>query len=404
MSDSTVSSLSNQHKLMFATLKHNPPDDEIGHLASLLSDEQWCEFASLVIDQHRVGPLVWSALDKSRLQNIPSRIGERLKSHSHRAAIDSLRLKAETLKIVGTLNKSGIVPAILKGWPLEEDLFRSAGKRVMRDVDLLVADNEIAKTAEILLSIGYRSDIEMIFRSQAKIDFAGNFTKDYILYSVDRQSIVELHTRPVRLRHLLPTKALSFQTKSVLFQEREVAFRILSDPSCYLYLAIHGQMHRWQRVKWLCDFPPLMQRMTETDWREIIHLSRIYGVQRTACSALVACGRLFGVRIPEQAAPLLAAVDEEKIAATICRDIANARPASGMPTLKQSFEILANDYGLSDRWRPKASAVLRHLHLPAEIAKTRLPDRLLFLLYFTLPFRLTARLLSRLPLLRKSRL
>jgi len=368
-------------RIMFTCLKTPVPREQLQKLADNLQTPGWDEVARLAIDRHRVGPRVWSHLKAATGAAMPPGPKARFDADARQTAQRAMALMAQTARVIGALNQVSIEPVLLKGWSLEEDLFGSIARRVMSDIDLMVPSADLPNAATALRRLGYRCEKENLFASKNRLDFYLRFEGD-VTFHLDRPAIkLELHARPFQNAQLLPTGTLQLKPKTITMSGSTARYQSLDDPSCFLYLALHGYSHRWERAKWLCDIPPLLQRMTNLDWQTILIQAKALKVEGAAGTALVLANKFLETPIPPIAQPLLEKA-EGRIGTNIAmRHIVSADMQKQRLPLRNWLEAHAVYFGASRRPRAILQAIKMRLVIPSDIANSGLPDRLLFLHY-----------------------
>jgi hypothetical protein len=190
--------------------------DEIGRVAW----EGVVELAS----QHLVTPTLHRGLaDKGLLADLPAELRDYLEAIYALNGERNRQIVAQTVEIAAALNAIGIEPVVLKGVAdLCAGLYRDPGARVIGDVDLLVAGDQLAAAGAALAAIGYRGT--------GPADFAyGAHHHDRPLARPDDAAWIELHTEPVA-----PAFASLLSAKRVLRDARRVvsAARRYGCPRC----------------------------------------------------------------------------------------------------------------------------------------------------------------------------
>ena len=102
-------------------------------------------------------PAIWSAISANGLQDLLPEDVFSFLNFIHRCnAVRNARLRAQLEELVAALNVAGIVPTLNKGTALLA--LASAGRpadRIMRDIDVTVADHEKETAQKCLLQLGY---------------------------------------------------------------------------------------------------------------------------------------------------------------------------------------------------------------------------------------------------------
>ena len=264
------------------------PDDDARRDAirvAAAAVEDWDEIPRLA-DRHRVEPLVAHGLAAAGLP-VPPALDAAV--DHHRAL--SLRDIGETLRIAAALDEAGIAHRFLKGAPLG---MRAYGNPLLKrswDIDLLVPPADAVRAATLLRTLDYAEHMpprpldEVEYQRWSVVSKEAEFTSP-------RGSTLELHWRVSDHPMLLPElDASSPARREMLFADRSVA--TLDDAATLAYLAVHGTIHAWSRLKWIADFNAF-NRLRSTESRErLAQDARSHGVGDALDCALLLASRLF---------------------------------------------------------------------------------------------------------------
>jgi hypothetical protein len=169
----------------------------------------------------------------------------------------------------------GIPLVGLKGTALHAIGIYQAGERPMADVDLLVRDEDVERTARMLEALGFRETLETwkhrVFEpSQFRV--AASFGEH-----CDNGIKIELHSR---IRETLPLHAVEM-TQLVWPRLPHAGLNGYRSPAALLsHLVLHaaGAMaFRWLRLLQLHDIARLSARMTDADWDEFLTSAAPHG-------------------------------------------------------------------------------------------------------------------------------
>lgn len=150
-------------------------------------------------------PALYSALRrKNLLDQAPGDVAEYLLAVYELSVRRNLKLKKQLLKVVIEFNRHGIVPLILKGAIalVDDKPYCDIGVRMMRDLDILVAQEQLSQCVDLLSSMNFRFVDE-----QADWQTAHHVQP---MYHKDSQAVIELHRQiaPGEYARLLPAEAL----------------------------------------------------------------------------------------------------------------------------------------------------------------------------------------------------
>ncbi len=206
----------------------------------------WAEFLRLATSRHRVAPAVRHELLRCGIE-VPEEVRSALDSAYRDAATAALAQKGETLRIAAIFERERIPFAVLKGWPLAESCMGSAALRQAKDLDLLVAPDDAERGMEALTRAGYLR----VIGADAET------AKDAMLFRPETGVELELHWRALAqldMPGLLPREAAPAGCAPVPGMAAHLA-----------YLAAHGTVHAWDRLKWLLDIRAIVARRSEAE-------------------------------------------------------------------------------------------------------------------------------------------
>lgn len=279
--------------LLVAVLADDPQCS--AQLSQTMTERDWHVFTDLAIDRHRVAPLI-----TSHLQHLdpPQAVADTLTDCAQRNAMQVLHQVATLREINECFAAREIRFAVLKGWPLSEDLFGSNNARQTKDIDLLVAPDMTMPAAEALLSMGFEpsTDHPERFRLLGSSSLQEEFN-NVSLQAKSTGLCVELHWR---CHQFSGWPELFTNGSNLSTQQTPIGALTVPDPrNNLIYLAIHGSMHRWSRLKWLCDIAKLAKRRGITLLAEDVEYARANGAGRPLELALFLAGGLLGSPCPE---------------------------------------------------------------------------------------------------------
>ena len=222
-------------------------------IASGLTSEDWRTFTNLVVDRHRVAPMVLKAASDIGLE-MPTEVAAAISSTANNDAAAALRQKAESFRVLSQLANAGCRPSVLKGWPLAEALYGSAGLRHAKDLDLYIAPHEIDLCIAVMADLGYEIDDE----HRARIPFIDRpgFRQEFndlSLYHAARDVQIEVHWRSYHFRGWPDLRNIPGALQDWPLDRTGLIVRVPSPTANLIYLSLHGQQHIWLRLKWLLD-------------------------------------------------------------------------------------------------------------------------------------------------------
>ena len=204
-------------------------------------------------DRHRVASLLW--LGVRTAGEADPRAEAALGRPGARRSARGLRQLAGLREAGLRLADAGIPMLVLKGLPLSARLFGSPLARDCVDIDLLVPPEAADAAVRALAGGGWRLVKPSFEPTPGNVRLYDRFVKDRLL--VGPRGPVELHHRLTSNPFLLERPFEGLLADAATVEVGGVPFRAPGDEDLFAYLAVHGQLHRWSRLKWLCDFAAL---------------------------------------------------------------------------------------------------------------------------------------------------
>lgn len=199
-----------------------------------------------------------------------------------------LRFMQALLGVTAILHMHHIPHIILKGIPLNIQLYDQHCVRELRDIDILVATQDIHATHEHLLHLGYQLKSIVHPRYFAN-DYA--FLTQYLdqlsYWHPAKQVYIELNWQPNnRYTHFL-TQQFAVHTQNIMIFDTEHNF---------LYLCTHAAKHLWDHLKWLLDLAVFIKKFSIC-WPKVIALAQQTQSTRILLEARLLLQRHFQIDI-----------------------------------------------------------------------------------------------------------
>jgi hypothetical protein len=255
----------------------------------LLQDEgsiDWSRFLRTA-RFHRVQGLVWRAL---RRQRVPPPIAEALKTDAEAIAIANLRAAAGSRELLAAFDDAGVALLFVKGLTLGVLAYGGVASKSAADIDILVAEDDVARAAELLRRCGY-----VLVVPQADEDVCAwhRRAKESLWAKENAGLHVDLHSRLADNRALIPT--LTVHSPSCCVEvSPAIALPTLTDDELFAYLAVHGASSLWFRLKWLTDFAALLHPKDGAEIERLYRRSQMLGAGRAADQGLLLADAIYG--------------------------------------------------------------------------------------------------------------
>ena len=252
-----------------------------------VDNELWLETIRLA-SAHLVLPALATGLDGAGQDwSIPDDAHTYLDAMREANRIRNTTLKAALGVVVNGLRSNGIEALAVKGAAFLVNDASVPAWRFLSDLDLIVAEEHLARAVGVLAELGFRSaggDYDV--RRDAHVPAT---------LGTDGTTIVELHSRPFASGHWPDLEA-------ALWRDRRADAGIPSAEARVAYLLLHSQEHHGYfaqsrlLLRDLLDLAMLARAETNLDWGAA--LGHIPEPSRDRAAALLAAGARFGIEMP----------------------------------------------------------------------------------------------------------
>ncbi len=385
-------------------------------LAALNSGPDWDEYFALV-DWHRTPALSWEALRRTPKATLPAEVSQALQQRSTSCQMRAMRLASMLIQVLEDFNHAGIPLIPLKGPLLSLEIYGNLAIRHSRDIDIMVALDDMSRAQACLEKIGWRVyiDEERAGMTQNQevagaggwiveawelsrafsprhTEFLREIGHHTVYWHPVQQCLLELHWRTHRES---PDHTAGQWARSTALTWHGFNYRSLSAVDLALHLCEHGNSHCWSRAKWLGDVARIYAA-NYVDWSAAFRSARALGEENSLLLCLRLLSDLYGLPLPEElAAPAgrLPSLFLDRVALSMLNP-AERHPGSALATLRMAVSRLYYERWLHRRrsWR-EIFADLAFCKLDFELL--RLPDRLFWLYIPLRPILWVRRCLSR---------
>jgi hypothetical protein len=249
---------------------------------------------------HRVLPLLYRNLLHVDRAAVPAFAIQRLQAAFESNVRRNLFLTRELVRLLDVFAASEIPVIPYKGPILASQLHGDPGLRQFSDLDILVPINDVARTRALLMSQGYRPDIEM---TEPQLRAYVRREKDMTLLREDLGIDLEVHWR-ITAEHdavRIPPDVLWRQVCPYTFAGRSL--QTLTLESLLLVLCVHGARHVWEKLGWLCDIAAITRR--PLNWDRVIDEAISLDCERILALGLSLARDLLDAELPARALALI---------------------------------------------------------------------------------------------------
>ncbi len=265
------------------------------NLVPAMNQTDWDAFARLAVERHRLGPLV---LDRLSIIDPPAEILNLLEGAAQQNAVNVLHQVSAVRAIRKTFENDKVPFAVLKGWPLSEELFANGSSRHARDIDLLIDPSQLRGASNALQGLGFLPTQEhawhhTLIGHPSLLDELNNLS----FSDPETGVMVELHWRCNQFKGWPePFEGLGH------IGEHNSSIGTISVPceqQNLIYLSIHGSLHRWSRLKWLYDVAKLAERRGHDQLEQDMVVADNKKAGRPFALGLFLANQVFGTPCPK---------------------------------------------------------------------------------------------------------
>jgi hypothetical protein len=341
----------------------------------------WEAFPDLV-RRHRVHPQTLAALKGHPA--VPDSVITTLDRRAKALRLRGLRQLAELLRATALLRDAGIPVAEIKGITLGVLAYGTAENKESVDLDLLVPPEAGREALQLLLAHGYRHKRAGTGLTADQIRALVRNRKDVGLLGPGKAKL-ELHWGLNSGTGLLEGagETLAWQDVAVA-PGRSVS--TLAMPDLVAYLAVHGSLHDWARIKWLADFDALFRKAAPADRAAWMEHAGMLGADRWLRHAIAVAERViapYDEAASNAAAQDFAAQHETRRVldrALRCMEAPYPAPRENLrQKLAGAREELATKLPLFGRLIDARLLLRPYLFVEEDILRFPLPDRLRYL-------------------------
>ena len=248
-------------------------------------------------NHHGVLPLLYSGLNDTCPETVPGTLLGNLRNEFHANARHNLYFVGKLFELLDLFKIHGIQAAPYKGPVLAASVYGNVAMRQFSDLDIIIHETDFLKAKNLLISQGYRPEIEL---PTAQETVFLKFQRDYKFFCDGDTGIVELQWRipPVYFPFYFDTQYLWKHLEPVSIAGREI--KTISPEHLILILCIHGLCHCWERLEWVCDVAKLISVRKNILWGKVLNDAGQLGIERIILFGLLLANNLLDAALPEE--------------------------------------------------------------------------------------------------------
>lgn len=253
---------------------HTEPDSEaVERIRETAKDGEGWIGLLLAAGRHGLIPLVYWNLNRYAPSAPPAGLMNQLASQFQSNKERNQVLVAELLDIIDALESQDISVLPFKGPVLASQVYGDLAFRQFSDLDLLVPEDRIPKTVELLQGRGYEV-VTPQGLTFATLSAAMPGRKDVGLYSTRRDIKIDLHWRLTGSQFPTDADSPGFWDRLQHTQLNGATVRNLPMDDLLLYLCVHGSRHGFHRLDWVVDIAELVRCGPAIDWISLYERAR----------------------------------------------------------------------------------------------------------------------------------
>jgi len=169
-------------------------------------------------------------------------------------------LAAESAAFQKLFDAAGMPAMVLKGAALARLAYGDAAIKEAQDIDLLILPDHAEAAIAMLEARGYRliSPVPEVALGPAQRRALIQYRNEASMYHVTTGIPVDLHWALTDGPGFLPGVDAASTGQLVDIGNAGAPVRTLGREDLFVYLAVHGALHSWGRIKWLADFQALV--------------------------------------------------------------------------------------------------------------------------------------------------
>jgi hypothetical protein len=287
--------LSPELQLVAASLAWPRDKARSAHLSQLVTPSTDWSKVLLLAERHRVTGLLHNALSAADITpNDP--VASALRQRANAITFEELALVNELSRLDALLKGVGVRLTVLKGLSASGQGYQRVGLRQNRDIDILVAPQEVSLAAGALLRAGFKQVEPSEPLDERALAGWMHTHKDLVYLHESRGTIVEVHWRLFDNHEF--NKSISADTSVDLRLPTGHCIRALPLEMAFAYMFAHGAQHAWSRLKWLADICAYCSVLGSQRIEELYAEWKNAGLGLAAGSGLVLAHQLAGMDVP----------------------------------------------------------------------------------------------------------
>jgi hypothetical protein len=343
--------------------------------AKLLEGVNWHTLLQFAIP-HGVLPLIVNTLTLHAADLISDGILSNLQRVLTKAEARNRSQWRALAEAMQALETDGVRVLAYKGPALTALVYGDFRLRESHDLDLWADPHRTARTAEVLIALGYRAAVYEAYQPRPVTNHA---TKHTEFLSADDEVVIDLLDLQLRPQFFFCPDYDAIFNRRQHVTAFEATLPTLGIEDLLLALVAHGSKHLWRRLNWISDLAALLAGTPALDWDAVIERSKQWRCHRRLLSAMALVEQLYGSQLPPAVVHEINRQREARISAG--KAVERLLRPTETRTLKRDFSTLAHHLRETDMLWDRLTLVRTKLRarakrLPSTISKrTKLQKR-----------------------------
>jgi len=278
-------------QLLLCCASTSPNPIRVERIRALLQQEIDWTYLLRTAGRHGVAPLLYRSLNATNAEVVPEDVMGQLRERFYANSRRNLLLTGKLLEILDALEERKIPAIPYKGPVLATFAYGNLALREFGDLDLMLKDKDVLEAKEVLTSLGYQPR-DRLTRAQEAAFL--RYERQYE-FSRDDGTAVELQWKvtPAYFSFPLDYEYVWERTVPVSLGGRTV--QTFSPEDLLLILCVHGPVHCWASLRWVCDVAELVRASGKMDWERLIERASTFNSKRMLLLGLFLANQLLGM-------------------------------------------------------------------------------------------------------------
>jgi hypothetical protein len=270
--------------------------DRAPQIATLLDENLDWTYLLRTAQGHATASLLYWGLNNVAYPGaVPTDVMDSLQNHFHSNRRNNLFSTGALLKILDALAAHGVYAIPYKGPTLAFVAYGNLALREFCDLDILLRERDVLKATRILTSLGYYPRDKLNGAQEAA--FLRHARQYEFIH--DDGTLVELQWKVIPGHFAFPLNFEHLWERTEQISLGGHAVETFSSEDLLLILCVHGAMHCWERLGWICDVARLLQASSDMDWEGLIERASAFNTKRMLLLGLFLANQLLDADLEE---------------------------------------------------------------------------------------------------------